>query len=150
MNQTYFGLLQPLPIPAHAWHSVSMDFIERLPKSGAFDNILLVVDRLTKYAHFIPMAHLFTAQQVAKLYLDNIYKLHRIPQTIVSDRDKMFTSLFWQEFFKLIGTKLHFSIAYHPQTDGQTERVNRCLETYLRCMTFQKPAQWSKWLGMAE
>lgn len=87
---------------------------------------------------------------MAKLFLDIIYKLHGLPVNIVSDRDKVFTSLFWGELFKLLGTKLSLSSAYHPQSDGQTERLNQCLEQYLRCMVHSHPKQWLKWLPMAE
>jgi hypothetical protein len=87
------GLLQPLPVPNQAWHTVSMDFIEGLPKSKTFDTILVVIDKFTKYAHFIPMAHPFTAQTVAQAFFHNIDKLHGLPQVIISDRDKIFTSV---------------------------------------------------------
>jgi len=126
---------------------VSLDFIEGLSKSRDKDTILVVVGRLSKYAHFLPLAHAVT---VAQLYFDNIFKLHGIPRTIVSDRDKVFVSHFWQELFKLQHTALHLSTAYHPQSDGQTEVVNRCLESYLRCMTGEKPRDWSLWIPLAE
>lgn len=111
------GLLQPLPIPHTVWSHISMDFIEGLSESAGKNVILVVVDRFTKYGHFLPLAHPYTVEGVAKLYLDTVYKLHGAPISIVSDRDKVFTS-----------TKLDFSSSYHPQTDGQTERLNQCLE----------------------
>ncbi|CAH9120068.1 unnamed protein product [Cuscuta epithymum] len=146
----YPGLLQPLPIPDQAWSHISMDFIEGLPKSQGKDVILVVVDRLTKYGHFLPLSHPYTAHTVAKMFLDNVYKLHGQPIDILSDRDAVFLSGFWKELFKLMGTHLSYTSAYHPQTDGQTERLNQCLEAYLRAMTHQNPRQWVQWLSLAE
>ena len=91
-----------------------MDFIEGLPLSLGKDTILVVIDRLTKYAYFLPLTHPYTAKTVAKLFFDNIHKLHGIPTTITSDRDRIFTSAFWQGLFRLVGTKLCLSKAYHP------------------------------------
>lgn len=144
------GLLQPLPIPCKAWDIVSLDFVEGLPRSTRYDTILVVIDKFTKYGHFIPLSHPYTAQTVAQLYVDHIYKLHGLPKIIISDRDKVFTSNFWQQLFKLTDTTLNMSSSYHPQTDGQTERLNQCMETYLRCMTQACPSKWSKWLSLAE
>lgn len=136
------GLLQPLPIPEGAWQDISLDFIEGLPISEGSNIILVIVDRFTKYAHYLPLKHPFTAHQVAKLLLDSVVKLHGIPHTMVSDRDRIFLSHIWQELFTALGTKLLHSTAYHPQTDGQTERVNQCLEMYLRCAVQQSPSKW--------
>lgn len=139
----YPGLLQPLETPDAAWDVVTLDFIEGLPKSAKFDCILVVVDKLTRYVHFIPLSHPYTAQTVAHEYMNTAFKLHGMPLALVSDRDKVFTSQFWQHLFRMSGTQMRMSTAYHPQTDGQTERVNQCLETYLRCFTHACPKQWS-------
>lgn len=149
-NSAYPGLLHPLPIPQKVWTDISMDFIEGLPKSHGKDVILVVVDRLSKYAHFIALSHPYSAISVAQLFLDQIYRLHGMPQTIVNDRDATFLSQFWQELFKLQQVQLHMSTSYHPQSDGQTEVVNRCLENYLRCMAMDQPKQWSLWIPSAE
>ena len=144
------GLLQPLPIPGIVWTDVSMDFIEGLPKSQGKDTIFVVVDRLSKYAHFMPLSHPFTAVTVAQLYFDHVFKLHGVPKTMVSDRDRVFLSKFWQEFFKLQHVTTHMSTAYHPQSDGQTEVTNRSLEGYLRCMVGETPKEWATWLSLVE
>lgn len=144
------GLLQPLPPPDAPWHAITLDFIEGLPLSDGANSILVVVDRLTKYAHFLPLRHPFTAASVSKLFVDNIVKLHGVPLSVVSDRDKKFTSHFWRELIKALGSKLNYSTAYHPQTDGQSERINQCLEQYLRCAVQDNPRHWKKWLSLAE
>lgn len=144
------GLLQPLPIPRTPWSCISLDFIEALPKSNGKEVILVVVDRLTKYAHFIPLSHPYTVEQIVAVIPENVVKLHGPPAEIVSDRDRIFTSTLYKQIFQALKVTLKFSTAYHPQTDGQTERVNQCLESYLRSMVFQEPKQWAKWLATAE
>lgn len=144
------GLLQPLPIPAQPWGMVTLDFVEGLPKSAAFSCVLVVVDKLTKYAHFIPLSHPYTALQVAQAYFENVFKLHGMPEALVSDRDPVFDSKVWHTLFKLSRTELRMSTTRHPQTDGQTERVNQCFETYLRSFINACPSKWSQWLPLAE
>jgi hypothetical protein len=117
------GLLQPLPIPTQVWEDVTMDFITGLPLSCGFTVILVVVDRLTKYAHFMPLKPDYSSKSVAEVFMTNIVKLHGVPKSIVSDRDKVFISKFWQQLFELQGTTLSMSSAYHPQSDGQLTRL---------------------------
>lgn len=144
------GLLQPLPIPSRPWEELIMDFIIGLPLSHGFTAIFVVVDRLTKGAHFMPLKPKFTARTVAEVFVATIVKLHGFPLHIVSDRDPIFFSSFWRGIMHHSGTRLHYSTAYHPQTDGQTEVVNRCLEQYLRVFTVDQPSAWSEFLSMAE
>jgi hypothetical protein len=144
------GLLQPLPVPSAVWQHISMDFVEGLPKVAGKYVILTVVDRLSKYAHFIPLGHPYTAESVARVFFGDIVRLHGLPESIVSDRDPVFTSAFWQALFKASGSKLLLSFAFHPQTDGQTEAVNKAIGMYLRCLTGDQPRQWLCWLPWAE
>jgi hypothetical protein len=112
------GLLHPHKIPMQAWHTISLDFIEELPKSNQYDSILVIVDKFTKYGHFIPLKHPYTALTIAQLFINHIYRLHGLPEVIISDRDKVLTSALWQELFRLSDTILNMSSSYHPQTDG--------------------------------
>ena len=109
------GLLQPLPIPEGVWTALSMDFIEGLPKSEGYSIILVVVDRFTKFAHFIPVKHPYTALQIAQLFMDNIVKLHGLPKAFVTNKDIVSVSQFWKQLFKLYKVQLQFSTAYHPK-----------------------------------
>ncbi|CAM9002583.1 unnamed protein product [Rhodiola kirilowii] len=127
-----------------------MDFITHLPSSKGMSVIMVVVDRLTKYDHFSAMASGFTAEGVARTFVKDICRLHGIPNSIVSDRDPVFMSHFWQELFKLQGTRLSHSSAYHPQSDGQTEVLNRVLEDYLRCYVNDNQSDWLGLLPWAE
>jgi hypothetical protein len=139
-----------LPVPHGAWQVISLDFVEGLPKSANMDTIMVVVDKFSKNNHFLPLSHPFSAFSVAKLFITGIYKLHGMPTFIIFDSDKIFMSKLWQELFKQAGVTLQMSSAYHPQTDGQTERVNQCMETFLRCFVHACPKQWCHWLHLAK
>ncbi|XP_042972920.1 uncharacterized protein K02A2.6-like [Carya illinoinensis] len=149
-NSLPSGLLQPLPIPSKPWADITMDFVEGLPSSGKFNALWVVVDRFTKYGHFVPICHPYTAKIVAQLFLKHVFKLHGVPQSIIFDRDPTFTSKFWKELFSLQGVQLAFSTAYHPQTDGQTEAVNKWVENYLRSYVRDRPKDWAQWIELAE
>ena len=118
-----------------------MDFVEGLPKSQKHDVVLVVVDKLTKFVHFIPLSHPYIAAKVASLFMQHIFKLHGMPTSIISDGDHIFTSKFWEELFRLQGVELAMSSAYHPQSDGQTKVVNKSLEQCLRAFARDKPKQ---------
>lgn len=113
------SLLQPLPVPSQARHTISMDFIEGLPKSQKYDTILVVIDKFTRYGHFLPLSHPFTAHTVAQAFFSNVYKLHGLPIVIISDKDMIFSSTLWQELFKLTETTLNMSSSYHPKLMGK-------------------------------
>lgn len=140
----YSGLLQPLPVPSLPWEMVTMDFMEGLPTSGRYNCLLVIIDKLSKYGHFIPLHHPFSAETVAEAFLNCIYKLHGMPLSIVSDHDRIFTSKFWSELFQKCGILLRMSSARHPQSDGQTERVNQQVECFLHCFVSGHPSRWAK------
>jgi len=136
------GLLQPLEIPEWKWEHITMDFIVGLPRSPrGKDAIWVVVDRLTKSAHFIPMKTTNSAQELVPLYLKEVVRLHGVPKSIVSDRDSKFVSKFWQSLHDALGTKLSLSVAFHPQTDGQSERTIQALEDMLRACILSVTSQ---------
>jgi hypothetical protein len=128
-----------------------MDFIMGLPRTqSGYDSIWIIVDRLTKVAHFIPVKTTYSRPQLAELYMSRIVCLHGVPKKIVSDRGTQFTSRFWERLHEALDTQLRFSSAYHPQTDGQTERVNQILEDMLRACALQYGRSWDKSLLYAE
>ena len=151
-----YGKIQFAPVPETPWDDVTMDFITKLPKSKdpttteVYDAIMVIVDRLTKYAIMLPFKEKYNAEQLAFLLLDRLVRDHGIPKSITSDRDKLFTSNYWKTLLGMIGTKLRMSTAYHPQTDGQTERANQTLETYLRHYINKKQNNWVQLLPMAQ
>ena len=133
-----YGKIQFAPVPKTPWDDITMDFITKLPKSKdpttteVYDAIMVIVDRLTKYAIMLPFKEKYNAEQLAFLLLDRLMRDYSIPESITLDRDKLFTSNYWKTLLGMIGTKLRISTAYHPQTDRQTERANQTLEIYLR------------------
>ncbi|MCO5566565.1 hypothetical protein L7F22_020242 [Adiantum nelumboides] len=132
------GKLHPLDIPQMKWESISMDFFTGLPKTtGKYDSIFVIVDKLTKVAHLIPVKQTATAADIAQVFVKEIVRLHGIPARIISDRDAKFTSKFWQAMFQSLGTQLNLSTAYHPETDGQTERVNQEDGTFRLCIDYR-------------
>ncbi|MGH9619265.1 MAG: RNase H-like domain-containing protein [Bryobacteraceae bacterium] len=145
------GLLRPLPIPHRPWEVIGIDFVGPLPKTADHhDFILSVKDQLTKQVHFIPTTVNVTAKGTVKLLLEHVIKLHGLPSAIVSDRDVRFQSTLWKEIWKTWGSRLMMGSSYHPQTNGQTERVHRSLETDLRAFVDKKGKDGADWLPMAE
>ena len=150
-NKSPAGLLQPLPIPTKRWESVSMDIVTGLPETAeGYSGCVVFVDRLSKMAHFAAVSSRVDSEQLAQIFINNVFRLHGMPQSIVSDRDPRFMSRFWRAVFDTLESKLLYSSAYHPQTDGQTERMNRTLEQMLRIYTYREPAEWEKRLGAVE
>jgi hypothetical protein len=144
-------LLQPLKVPEWKWEEIGMDFIVGLSRTRkGYDSIWVIVDRLTKAAHFIPIKTTYTGAQLAEQYLSRIVYLHGVPKKIVSGRGTQFTSKFWERLHESMGTRLKCSSAYHPQIDGQTERVNHVLEDMLRACALQYGRIWDKSLPYAE
>jgi hypothetical protein len=145
------GVLQPLTIPLWKWDDISMDFIVGLPPTARRkDSIWVIVDRMTKTAHFIAVHTTYSIQDYAELYVDQIVRLHEIPKTIVSDRGTQFVAHFWEQLHESLGTRLIRSSSYHPQTDGQTEFVNQIVEDMLRASIMHFDKSWDKCLLLAE
>jgi len=145
------GLLQPLPIPEWKWEVISIDFITGLPRSKRQnDYVMVVVDKLSKAAHFIPVKSTYKVVSIADIFMKEVFRLHAIPKIIISDRDVKFTGNFWKSLFKGLDTKLNFSTTYHPQTDGQTEKVNQVLEDMMRMYVMDQPSKWEEYLHLVE
>ena len=144
------GPLKPNEAPDRPWQAITCDFITQLPVSSGFDAVFVVVDRFTKQAHFIPTTSNVDAAETADMFLRHVWKLHGVPRQVISDRGPQFVSKFLKEVFRRTGIKGSTSTAYHPQTDGQTERVNQELEQYLRAFTDARQSNWADLLPMAE
>jgi len=145
------GLLQPLSVPEWKWEEVSLEFTTGLPTTRkGNDSIWVIIDRLTKSAHFIPLKTRYRPPEYADIYMAEIVKLHGIPKTIISDRGPQFTAHFWDRMHKSLGTSLIRSTVYHPQTSGQTERLNQVLEDMLRACVLSSKGSWESWLPLAE
>jgi hypothetical protein len=144
------GKLMPNQVPEKPWAHISTNFIVKLPESQGNDSILVVCDRFSKMAHFIPTTEMTTAKGLAKLFRDNVWKLHGLPESIISDRGPQFTAEFMKELNSMLGIQTKLSTAYHPQTDGQTERINQDLEQYLRSFIDHRQLDWPEWLATAE
>ena len=146
-----FGALQPLPVPDQPWHTVTFDFIVKLPKTErGNDSICVFVDKLTKMVHFVACREELSAKDFAELYVDQIWRLHGLSREFITDRDSRFTSAFWKGVTELIGTRHAMSSSFHPQTDGQSERVNQTLETFLRHYVSVELNDWDTLLSRAE
>ena len=145
-----YGTLKQLPIPEKPWNSISMDFIEQLPPSSDFTSILVVVDRLSKQAIFIPTVDTITSPMLAKLFVLHVFSKHGVPSHVTSDRGTEFVSAFFRTLGKALDMKLHFTSGYHPEGDGQTERTNQTLEQYLRVYCNYQQDNWSELLPIAE
>jgi hypothetical protein len=150
-NQRPLGLAQPLPPPSRNWDQITMDLIVHLPKTkSGYDAIFTVVDRMSKMCHFVPTTTNVDAPSLARLFFDHIFRLHGMPAVIVTDRDSKFMSNFWTSLFTIMGTTLKMSTAYHPQTDGQSERANRTIEDILRSYVNGLHDDWDLHLAAAE
>jgi Integrase zinc binding domain len=144
------GLLHSLPTPDRPWQLIGIDFMAPLPKSNDCDYLMVVIDRLTSQVHLVPTTTMVTAKGIAWLFLKEIVRLHGVPDSIVSDRDSKFTSIFWCELQRLMGTKLLMATAFHPQMDGATERANRSISHVLRSVVRDDQKDWELKSPMVE
>lgn len=153
-TQAPFGRLQPLPVPSRPWESIGIDFVGPLPGSfnrlGRFDMLCVIIDHLTSMVHLLPTKITDKASDIAEVVFDHVYKLHGLPERIVSDRDSLFTSVFWKRLHELIGVELRMSSAYHPETDGATERANRTITQMVRICALADQHDWVRRLPAIE
>ena len=150
-HQHPVGLLQPLPIPRWKWEIISLDFIIGLPRNqNQNDSIMVVVDKLSKAAHFIPVNTTYKASNIIDIFMKQIFHLYGIPKVIISDGDPKFTGNLWKSLFKGLNTTLNFSTSFHPLTDGKTERVNQILEDMLRMYVREQPGKWEDYIHLVE
>lgn len=150
-HQRPYGKLQSLDIPVWKWDDITMDFVTKLPRTpSGYDAIWVIVDRLTKSAHFLPIKETYSMEKLARLYIDEVVTRHGVPLSIVSDRDSRFTSTFWKSLQRELGTQLKMSTAYHPQTDGQSERTIQTLEDMLRACVIDFKGSWEVHLPLIE
>lgn len=145
-----YGLLQPLPVPEGPWKSITMDFIVELPKSNGMTTIMTIVDRYSKMARFVALPKIPTAEETAKLVIKEVVRHFGTPTQVISDRGAQFTSKFWKQFLRKLGCQVSLSTAFHPQTDGQSERMNQTVEQYLRCFCNYRQDDWEELLPTAE
>jgi hypothetical protein len=137
-------------VPSSIWSDIALNFIEGFLRVNGMTVILTVVNRFSKYAHFMPLGHPYTATTVTRAFFDNIVHLHGMLTSVVSDQDPVFTGHFWKELFKLSGVQLQFSSAFHPQSGGRSKATNQIITMYLRCLTGDRLCQWLQWLSWAE
>lgn len=149
-----YGLLQPLTVPNAPWEQVTFDFITELPPSKflgqVYDSILVIVDRLTKMAHYVPALSTWTAEDLTQVWMRDVVRLHGVPKLVISDRGVLMKSKTWDTFCHYLASQRGLSSAYHPETDGQTEKQNQTLEQYLRCYCCLEQDDWAIWLSVAE
>eukprot|EP00253_Pinus_taeda_P024905 PITA_24905 len=145
------GLFQTFPIAEWKWETISLDFLTNVPYTkNQHDSIMVVVDKLRKTVHFIPVKSTFKTVEIADIFMKEFFCLHRILKVVISDKDVKFTSTFWKNLFSGLGTQIQFSIAYHYETDGQTERVNQVLEDMLHMFLMKQPHKWDDYLHLVE
>jgi hypothetical protein len=149
-HQKPSGLLQQPKIPVWKWEEIAMDFITKLPKTSGFDTIWVIVDRLTKSAHFLAIKETDNVKTLSQIHIKEVVSRHGVPLSIISDRDGRFVSKFWKSLHEILGMNLDMSTAYHPQTDGQSERTIQTMEDMLRAYVMDFGKGWDKHLPLAE